>query len=344
MHNLQKILAAVFLYLGSLLFAQTPNHFIIGADEFSNIDVYSLIEFNGVLYAGTDAGLFEYKHERFEPIPSAANQLGSSIFNLTEYKSQLYCMNLSGQVFKVENGALKLFTTISTDKISSSVNLFANEEMLFVAANHLYAIDSLGKVTTYHKQINQPGFEISYLYRVNNHFNGTIHVTNILGRSISIEGKEVRNLQYYFNDSSRQVYNTISLNGHQYFFYMNGEVRDDNDQKNATLKLEKEDLIYQIDKGTALVTKRKKGVILLKQQKFGDLYYEKIFPDLFISSAIKGKSGLTYFGTFKKGVVVIPRLGVKSIRNEDVNQIAVLGDRKIYLGKLKLKEISVARG
>ncbi|MGB1318661.1 MAG: hypothetical protein ACPG5W_10655, partial [Flavobacteriales bacterium] len=61
-------------------FSQNPAHFVLGENEFSNTQVYSLKQHpNGLLYAATNYGLYVYKHGRFKSIPFTENRKISSL-------------------------------------------------------------------------------------------------------------------------------------------------------------------------------------------------------------------------------------------------------------------------
>ena len=105
----------IVLCFAFTLKAQNPAFFKIGVREFANNDIYTLLfdETDDVLYIGTDNGLFVHKQNKFTQIKGPLNQIGNSIFSLKQNKNGLiFCNNLSGQIFKIQNDSLIVFYEI----------------------------------------------------------------------------------------------------------------------------------------------------------------------------------------------------------------------------------------
>ncbi len=103
---LKKYFLSVVLLLLSLIgFSQNPTHFFIGENEFANTHVYSLkYHPNGLLYAATNYGLYVYRNGSFKEVPWRGGHQGSSLFSLSfDSQNDLFCSNMSGQIFKLIN-------------------------------------------------------------------------------------------------------------------------------------------------------------------------------------------------------------------------------------------------
>ena len=121
------VLFVVLLRLGCFglvtdVSAQNPAHFYIGQNEFQNTEVYSLkYHPNGLLYAATNYGLYAYQHGQFRSIPWLGDHQGSSLFLLTlDSKNNLYCSNLSGEIFRLEEDGLALYKSVPEDFLSTA--------------------------------------------------------------------------------------------------------------------------------------------------------------------------------------------------------------------------------
>lgn len=92
--------------------AQSPPYFTIGVEEFSNIDVYSVLyeDTTDLLYAATNRGVFVYRQNKFTILRSHPKQKGVSFFQLKKDNiGRLFCCNTAGQVFLIKNNSLELF-------------------------------------------------------------------------------------------------------------------------------------------------------------------------------------------------------------------------------------------
>lgn len=59
-------------------------------------------EKSGLIYAGTNSGLYVYKEGHFIKLKGPKNQIGNSFFDLKkDKKGALFCKNLNGQIFTV---------------------------------------------------------------------------------------------------------------------------------------------------------------------------------------------------------------------------------------------------
>ena len=93
--------------------AQQPSSFKLGEEELSGIDIYDILQDNDNNYwLATDNGLFKYDGYTFKKI-SSKNALTNSVFDLKlDYHNNLFCKNLSGQIFQVNNDSCKVYFQI----------------------------------------------------------------------------------------------------------------------------------------------------------------------------------------------------------------------------------------
>ncbi len=124
----------LFTFLISLMWlqahAQNPAHFFIGQEEFANTHVYSIEHHpNGLLYAATNYGLYVYRHGKFNTVPWNCEHKGSSLFSLRrDSKDNLYCANLSGQIFKIVGDSIELFLETPKQYIANTYFSFGFDD------------------------------------------------------------------------------------------------------------------------------------------------------------------------------------------------------------------------
>ncbi|MBL4649398.1 MAG: hypothetical protein JKY03_06670, partial [Aureispira sp.] len=112
-------------------FAQNPSYFILAEKQFSNTNIYTLLydDNTDLLYVGTNEGLYAYRQNKFVRFENIDQQLGNSFFNLQQdQKGVVFCANLNGQIFKVENHKLKLFYQLNTDQALKNFIFFIDAD------------------------------------------------------------------------------------------------------------------------------------------------------------------------------------------------------------------------
>ncbi|MFB0924865.1 MAG: two-component regulator propeller domain-containing protein, partial [Vicingaceae bacterium] len=149
-----RLLKQAFLTLLTIacfitLQAQTPSYFKLGEEELSGIDIYNILQDKDQNYwLATDNGLIKYDGYNFKKIPSK-NALSSSVFDLQlDYDNNLYCKNLSGQIFQVVNDSSKVYFQIPDSLMASEIcYAFDNLNTLTIASNSIFSVDK-------HKEIS----------------------------------------------------------------------------------------------------------------------------------------------------------------------------------------------
>ncbi len=114
--------------------SQEPSFFKLGEKELSGVDIYDLFQDSKHNYwiAGNN-GLYKYDGYQFITIPFST-MTSTSVFHLTERKNgQIFCYNLSGQFFRVENDSAKLHFTIPDSLMHPYIDYeFDNKDQLII--------------------------------------------------------------------------------------------------------------------------------------------------------------------------------------------------------------------
>jgi hypothetical protein len=331
---LKKYILLLFIISSSTLFSQQPYYFTIGEKELGGAEIYSILETKDeLLYVATDIGLFKYEQDKFILIESSREQIRSSLFNLIESKEgEVFCSNLSGQIFIVNDKKLVLFSELPRESLSMNTYIeFDKSGNLIALSNDCYKItkDSICLIKE-NKEINDLfNFGLNKLYNgkllLYARDNDTVFsIQNSSLKYFGLTNKKNEGTRNYFIlknqliEVFRNFYNTsfqntsVSRNISEIYFQMNENEIWGLDKKNGVR-------VISIVNDTLKVTNR-------------------FFNDLFISTVNK-KGKNTYLGTFGKGVLVIPNYDLYSniIENtkDRINDIAVDNDNNVFFAKSK---------
>ena len=301
-------LSVVFLSLSSVGFSQNPAHFFIGENEFANTHVYSLkYHPNGLLYAATNYGLYVYKNGSFKLVPFRGDHQGSSLFSLSlDSQNDLFCSNMSGQIFNLINDSLRLFTEVDEKYLNK--NSF---DFIFDADDNIL-IKSFCLVQYNGKEWKELGYGKDYQLN----FNG-VNPKNVL--LVWAKGTRLKSIGEYESVLKKEWKHKLGQKGTLSFFpilFNNNLVSISNhsqlvDYDNNTIESLIEDGTYRITQTTlnsVWLLDDAKGLYnidlnnrILKPSK-------KYFPNTFISAICESKDGVVFLGTFGGGVIVIPSI------------------------------------
>lgn len=338
---MKKIILILFL-LCEIVFAQQPSFQIIGEDDLAGISIYSIVQDkdNSILISSNN-GVYRYNSLSFTALKS--NELGDlSIFGLTKnVKNEIFCYNLSGQIFKIENNQLQPYFKIPQRFLSNTIFIgFDNEQNLMISCKALLLIKS--------HQIKKA------IYTFQD------------GNAALIENNEKGDL--------------IFTDAYKIFTYSNGELKRIQDLPKSIKNLCKPFLFNKNEVGLSVSTEPKfsllkKGRIKWFtpiQSKNGEVFYhyysknkrliwlacsqngiycsnlngellfngQRLFSNYFISSHLEDFEGNIWLTTFGKGIIFIPNLKLIDYSNtnllkEDDLLRVTQKDNAIYFGGSK---------
>lgn len=350
LHFLSVLKKVILLYyLLALLclnvLAQQPSYYIIGEEELSGVDIYSIAQSeNGIIYLSTNEGLIKYNGYEYISIPSNETK-SNSLFGLKkDNNGDLFCNNLSGQIFKIKNDSLLLFYELPDSLISSFFNFnFDNENCLVFCTENYYQLDKnfnikLLLVRNY-DSINIPktkNGELILSDRINN--------KNFFYKDGNIE--YIKNPKFHVtNTNIRSTLNTTYFSGFNtskpVVYYKKGT------WKKIEFENEKEVLaggmtdFYPLDDSLFAIFFKTKGAFFYNQN--GTLKYSKsrLFTKYRISGALKDSEGNIWLTTLGKGIIIIPNTNVVDYNNhplfneDDLKAITSDEDGNVYIAGLK---------
>jgi len=290
--------------------AQNPAFFKIGEKEFANNDIYSLLfdESKDVLYIGTDNGLFAYKQNKFVQINGPKEQIGNSIFSLKQdNKGQIYCNNLSGQVFKVVKDSLVIFFEIPINEKTNylSTIFIQNEKIILTTRTKSREIDSTGSEV---KIIFNPAelYKQDYTIKTSSQLiDGAIIFTCSSKKMAYIYKQNVLDSVHVDFLNANAFSSFFNLNDQLFSISNNGNISSNSRLHQNYIPHNKEQ-VFNFSNSELIGLNQKKGVHILKLKN--DTLYESqhFFDKKFISSFCQKSNGMLFFGSFGNGIYVIP--------------------------------------
>lgn len=317
----KKLLILFSIVISQLANCQTPVHFTIGKAIFANTDIYSVFHDskNDLIYAGTNNGLYVYKHNKFILLKGPSEQIGNSFFSIKQNNDgEIYCKNLNGQIFKIdektntfkifyelENGIEKVgvgllwyFFTSDNELITvtrKSIKLHAIDE-----TNHLLDLtETPNKLIVNCKKVKEEVFFHVYdskttqslIYRLKNS---------------KVELFDAILSDNFFKDGRVQLNYFFGLENNTFYIDLLGSLSSEkNGVKANFVPFEKERYMYLSD-STFIGLNSQKGYRYFKLKDKLVTSSSMLMPELFVSAFHKSTDNTQLFGTFGSGILVFP--------------------------------------
>lgn len=324
--NLREIyLFFLFLLIAfTKINAQEPAHFILGKEELYGIDIFDIIQDEKNNYwIATDEGLIKYDGYSFQKI-NPEKALSSSIFDFQiDYNNQLFCKNLSGQIFHIKNDSCQLYFQIPDSLISSSFfYAFDNNNDLIISTNTIFKISKEKKIEYIGDRKN------------NRRYSGfsTLKDSSLIlynsdeKISITWKNKELKQKEINYNEKNCFIVHFIFNNKLQYYNRNTGSLLDTieniffKSSSSPINLIDDRQFKYFYPTNNFLFIAKLSGGIYIFDKNLKSLFNQKlIFKKTFISTAFQDKEGNILLGTFGKGIIVLPNIALKNVRLPDVN-------------------------
>jgi len=337
------ILLFLLLFLSLNSKAQAPSFFKIGTEEFSNINVYTLFydDNTDILYAGTNRGLYYYAQNKFTPCTPHKEQIGNSLFNLKkDNNGNLFCSNLHGQIFKIQEDKLTLFFELPKGETSINFDFYFNHQ------NNLYYNKRNGLTF-----VNSNGIIEREL--INEELNNQLGTTNIVygfygGSQMkdgticgTLESDSIYSITYLNNQTTITKLKYQKKNEKLLFFQLGNEIFYNSYKGIASLNKQK---LYTSKKlhGHAIAYNKSWVKTTLLDSDKGLLHIElindsihispKYFKNNFISAMTTNSNKTAFLGTFKEGIIVVPNWNILKYENKfSLEEIISSDQNEIYL-------------
>lgn len=301
----------------------------------------------GFIWLAADKGLFRYNGKEYTNY-SHPNKRGLSVFNLEQDRNgRIWCNNISGQFFYIENDSLHLFYDIKDKIKTTQLPVFTLDENDNV---NISTDEGLYQVNFYSKEVDELVKIENNLLRIPPNIKRYNNDLFFLNDSIS----QFRSGKFYqaFPFKTRNTYSRFhSFNNDLYFIsswvkhYTSSEDNRtdfytvDIDSRslskaNAFKKLENKTIISVDEIDNRIWFNTNNGTYVYQIKK-GTLVYEKSFYlDKYVTRVLKDKNENYWISTLKDGIFVIPNLSVTSLKLppviENVTSLSFAGDNLIY--------------
>ena len=319
----------ILTYLLLLLFsfilkAQQPSHYLIGEEELAGVDIFSITQDeNNLIWLTSSNGVYKYDGYKFFNIKHSSAKSNSLFELIKDNNGEVYCCNLSGQIFKIKNDSLKLFYEIPDSLLSNLIHFnFDNKNRLVFCTKNYYLVDE--------------NAEVKFLFPSEYSSNKIVKSKKNELIFIDVLSKQIA---YYKNDSillieqvdfqvnypffiQNKLYLTRSHNPIVYYknnFIWNKIVFEN--EKAIDKSFVK---FYPINNSLFAFVFKNRGVHFY--HKNGSLIYKnsKLFPKYRISSVLNDKEGNIWLTTLEKGIIIIPNSNIVDYNNHPLLKDDVL--------------------
>ncbi|NRR91098.1 histidine kinase [Winogradskyella undariae] len=311
-------------------------------DGLPDIEFYDILEDEqGFIWLTADKGLYRYDGKHYKLFTNPIKR-GRSLFGLTlDAKGRLWCNNLSGQFFYVENNELKLFKDFKDINTLVEFNIYKNH--LFITANNtLRSINIETKNEIYElENISQNHFTLVNERKEGIYFNKD-EVTYFTNDVTLKQTKALySNTVFELNNSGAKTYFKYD---NKIFFFNQLEPN----KKNSLHQFRNRDLInvqlpealvfsiivscLQVGDNIWILTNN--GIFVSKIENKCLTILEHYFKGIYTTDIIKDRNTNFWVTTLKQGVYVMPNLALKKIdlpKDLGVNAIEKTNKEELYL-------------
>lgn len=333
---MKKPLLLFFFFLVSF-FVQSQEPVSIHFSEKDGLpdkEFYDIIEDkDGFIWLAADKGFFKYDGKIFKNYTNQ-KQRGLSVFNLQEdHLSRVWCNNISGQFFYVENNKLKLFIDLSKELKGELVDFVVRKKHLW-----LFGLRKVYKINLETKNINEfqnsvnsyDYFGIPYLLNNDIYFSNVFSIFKINEKEIiskqipeifanTSQSKSIYTRRSHFFKNKSSIYFRQFRTNKHYFLKINlntNETFKINDFK----EIENEQIFYQLELENEVWFATNSGVWVY--ENFGTSFKLKnrFLINNKITKIVKDKDDNFWMATLADGLYVIPNKKVEKINIQEQQQ------------------------
>ena len=340
---MRKCLLFILLLTVFNVNAQQPAYFMFGQAQFEGIDIYNIIQDHDHNYwFATDQGLYQFDGYHFTKV-ECDDMKAHSVFNFAiDSKGIIYCINLSQQVFKIENGICSLIFTIPDKGTDLHLVVNQKDELYISTSRKVFVLNA--KHQLIHAPIQTAKFMLGPPFMTED---GSIiqHLSNdqrIIrykdGKTTFIPLANYKNSVtddhlFHFVRVDTTTYGIDNTNKDVYTL----STKEFSTQLNENqLDVQSALLRYYTVQNNLWVGNNTSGVLVLDQSLKRLHTTEKIFNDYFISFVYEDDEGNILLATFDHGIIVIPDKNIQDVvpefANYKVTRITKGADNELYFG------------
>jgi len=300
-------------------------------DGLPDKEFYNIIEDSkGFIWLAADKGLFKYDGKEFKNY-SNKEKRGLSVFEPVEdHLGRIWCTNISGQFFYVEDDQLKIFIDLRKELKGELSDFIVTTENLIVFTKYkIYSVDLLSKeVTTQHKTNLAFGQPFEYN---NDILFGSLDYVCKLSKGFKKEHlikfklpKSNKNGKYDVNQKSELFKLGATLffrrerSENNRFFKLDINKKESTEIYDFEALVNKRYLSYFENEGQLWVATNK-GVLVYSYNNETFKLEKQFLQSYHITKIIKDKDGNFWFTTLNNGVFVIPNIHIEQLNISDGN-------------------------
>lgn len=328
--------------------AQEPVSFhLTEKDGLPDIEFYSMVEDGeGNIWFGCNKGLYRYNGKEYK-LYSHPDKKGRSFFNLSlDDKGRVWCNNIAGQFFYIENDKLVFFKDFKGELKGNLAAFLFIGDTIFIrdAEKSITAINITSKKTLYEKDnfgsrdlgIRQ-GNNIIYL---NDDFNFEVFNSSSKEKEIyspklksilSLKGTRCFTNSYKVNNCLFLVIEDQTYRNNRLFSF------NLSTKKTTKLKLPVDMINNRIDKIIAIENEvyfaTKKGIFVTVFKDEELILREHYLKNVFTTDILKDKNDNIWISSLKNYIWLIPNNSLKAYSNfKDIEVLEKKNDSVCFLG------------
>lgn len=310
-------------------------------------EFYSITEDRkGFIWLSADKGLFRYDGKNFKNYTNKSKR-GISVFNVKEDAlGRIWCNNISGQFFYVENNQLITFIDLGKKLNGELTEFLITDTFLIAFAKHtiFYVHLQTKKIT----EALKTSFVFGIPYQTNKQIlfaslNQLILLkSDTLNRTYTLQLPKLKKGKRYVVDHKSEIFKLNST-----FF-----LKENYQQKNSFYQLNLNGKIKVKVKGLEALKKfknltffennsklwvtTKKGVYIFSYKNKTFILEKQILQKYYITKITKDKDGNFWLTTLNNGVFVLPNIAIKRLNiskfNLSVNCLEKIDSTKLLFG------------
>lgn len=309
-------------------------------DGLPDIEFYDLLaDKDGFIWLAADKGLYRYNGRSYELFDNPLKR-GRSLFGLkVDYKGRVWCNNLAGQFFYVENNKLHLFKDF--EDINTLVDYYFLKNYLVTLNEQFIAfvnidtkkteriIKNTDGILTEELNENFKDFHFSSdqkLYKVIDVKKDKTFVSDLISGEKYVRGRKVGfkiNEKEYILDQSEKE--------------LNLKISEINATKNIKINVPKYLNGILINK-VAVLEKRifllsNKGVFLASIKEEQLIIHDRYFKDNYVTEVVLDKNNNYWFSTLRSGVYIISNKEIKVYNKvfDNITTITTKSNNTVFL-------------
>ncbi|SNR15170.1 sensor histidine kinase [Tenacibaculum jejuense] len=346
MHILRKILLLFLINISTAIQAQHPVFTKLSEkDGLPDVEFYDVLEDRkGFIWLAADKGLFRYDGKEFKNY-SHPDKRGLSVFGLKlDKEGRVWCNNISGQFFYIENDTLQLFIDIK-DQLKNELTsfYFYKENLVIHHFREVMIVDLKSK-----KQIKRIRDNDKTIFTFI--ANDSLFYTIENKKYVTTTGESFALNQVYKNlhtDLYNVSWKLFSFKDKR-IFLAREDISKRGKIKGNTMVEEKKDNLIQIQLPNTMTDiplinyyryenliwfATENGVFVCSYDNYKFTIRDHFFKGEKISKIIKDKNNNYWFTTLNNGIYIIPNIHLKEFKI-DANNINVTAISKIAKDKI----------